>query len=62
MFWPTELTDEGSQLLEQVESGFEEGSPGDVAATISENYSDKDGLSRNSIKGILFQQFRNGAN
>ena len=60
MFWPTELTDEEQiqQLLGHVEAGFEEGSIKDVAATISESYSDKDGLSRNSIKGILFQQFR----
>ena len=60
MFWPAELTDEEQiqQLLGQVESGFEEASIKEVAATISESYSDKDGLSRNSIKGILFQQFR----
>ena len=60
VFWPAELTDEEQiqQLLGQVESGFEEGSIKEVAATISETYSDQDGLSRNSIKGILFQQFR----
>ena len=41
LFWPTELTDEEQiqQLLGQVESGFEEGSIKEVAATISESYS-----------------------
>lgn len=60
VMWPTELTDEEriQQLIETVEAGFEEASIKEVASTISESYRDADGMSRSSIKGILFQQFR----
>ena len=59
-FWPEEKTEEQQiqLVIDQIEAGMEEANLSLVMKQISKDYSDAQGLSKRSIKGILFQQFQ----
>jgi hypothetical protein len=60
--WPVSLTEqEKIQLsLSNIVTGIEKENMGMVLDEISENYADEAGWNRQSIRGILFREFKKG--
>ncbi len=57
--WPAPETDEAQiqRVMDDVETGMEKADLSLIMKQISEDYSDNQGMSKRSIRGILFQQF-----
>ena len=61
-FWPSP-SDQVllERSLSRIESGVSDHQLGTVLAEISENYEDETGWSKQSIRGILFREFKKGS-